>query len=122
MKLPLYIATDESSEDFIEVFSKDHRVYLWQDLLEAADISTKIPRLWVGPIEQLVCAASKQFAGTDLSTFSSYIHRIRGYKDGADAECFFHSIDYNNDDHHKEQLELDGRTYLRENPLFWLDC
>jgi hypothetical protein len=120
--LPLYIATDESSEEFIEVFSKDHQVYLWQDILDATEISTEIPRLWVGPIEQLVCAASNQFAGTDLSTFSSYIHRIRGYKDGPDTECFFHSIDYNTDDHQKEQLEFDGRTYLRENPLFWLDC
>ncbi len=35
----------------------------------------------LGMIEQIVCAAADIFVGTPLSTFTSYITRLRGYMD-----------------------------------------
>jgi len=34
---------------------------------------------WLGPIEQLVCSRGRVFIGSRSSTFTNYIHRMRGY-------------------------------------------
>ena len=35
-----------------------------------------------GMVEALICARAAAFAGTLYSTFSGYIHRLRGYHSG----------------------------------------
>jgi len=120
--LPLYIATDETSKEFNQVFSQGRKVFLWQDVCDAANLDIEIPIAWVGTIEQLICVAAKEFAGTDLSTFSTYIHRLRGYINGPDTQCYYHSVDNHDHDSKGSTGEFRGRNYLQENPLFWLDC
>ena len=118
-ELPMYIATDETSEEFIQVLSQGRKVYLWKDICAAANLDIDIPMKWVGTIEQLICVGAKEFAGTDLSTFSTYIHRLRGYLHGPQGKCYYHSHDNNKK---RDTSEFRGRNYLQENPLFWMDC
>ena len=46
-----------------------------------------------GQIESIVCSRAKKFAGTYYSTFTGYIHRLRGYH-GLGEETFYHSNGY----------------------------
>ncbi|GBG32093.1 GDP-fucose protein O-fucosyltransferase 1 [Hondaea fermentalgiana] len=38
-----------------------------------------VPDMWLGCIESVVCSRARVFVGTRKSTFSGYIHRLRGY-------------------------------------------
>lgn len=42
-----------------------------------------------GMIETIVCSRAKVFAGTYFSTFTGYIHRLRGYH-GLAEETYYH--------------------------------
>ena len=122
----LYIATDEVDEEFFEVFENDRPIYQWGDfytprcnsILKDGDV----PHELIGPIEQLICARGRVFIGTDLSTFSSYITRIRGYMGAMENHPYIHTAHY-----HKPVLpgapqpEHRGRDYLHESPELWLE-
>ncbi len=41
-------------------------------------------------IESIVCSRAKAFAGTFRSTFTGYIHRLRGYH-GLGESTYYHS-------------------------------
>ncbi len=41
-------------------------------------------------MEQVVCAAARVFIATPLSTFSGYIHRLRGYTGAPDRNRYYH--------------------------------
>lgn len=120
-ELPVYIATDEVDKDFREVFRLKKTVFFWDDIMQGYS-GTDFPEKLIGPVEQLICVGASRFIGTDLSTFSSYIVRLRGYTRAPDMASYYHTERYTapkvepDIDHHK------GRDYLRENPLFWLDC
>ena len=34
--------------------------------------------MWFGPVEQAICSRAVHFSGTQISTFSGYILRLRG--------------------------------------------
>lgn len=121
--LPIYIATDEDRE---EIYSDLRRhlgapiILSWRDI---SGLSQRpIPYAWIGPIEQLVCAPARRFIGTDLSTFTSYIHRLRGYLPAADDNAYYHSEVYSNASKRTQASDYRGRDYLREHPLFWQSC
>ena len=44
---------------------------------------------WLGMIESIVCSRAKAFAGTYFSTFTGYIHRLRGYH-GLGESTYYH--------------------------------
>jgi len=124
---PIYIATDEVDEEFFDVFERDRPVYRWDDFFTSRCgkvlTNVDIPFALIGPVEQLICAHSNRFVGTELSTFSSYITRLRGYLDAPDKNAYFHT-QYND-----APLPLDvqpktyrGKQYLREFPVMWEDC
>jgi hypothetical protein len=46
-----------------------------------------------GMIESIVCSRAKVFAGTYFSTFTGYIHRLRGYH-GLGEATYYHSKHY----------------------------
>lgn len=41
-------------------------------------------------VESIVCSRAKVFAGTFFSTFTGYIHRLRGYH-GLGEDTYYHS-------------------------------
>ena len=43
-----------------------------------------------GMVESIVCSRAKRFAGTYHSTFTGYIHRLRGYH-GIGEETYYHT-------------------------------
>lgn len=119
--LPVYMATDEVDDIFRDVFRLKKNVLFWDDLMRQYN-GPDFPEKLIGPIEQVICVGANRFVGTDLSTFSSYIVRLRGYTRAPDMASYYHNERYvapkpePDLDHHR------GRDYLRENPLFWLDC
>jgi hypothetical protein len=121
--LPIYVATDEDREEIFDELATgldSPKILRWKDV--EAVISEPIPYAWIGPIEQLICAAARRFVGTDLSTFTSYINRLRGYMLAVDQNLYFHSEIYSELPEPTLVEHFRGRNYLRENPLFWLAC
>merc|ERR1711871_1512317 len=45
---------------------------------------------WFGMVESIVCSRAKAFAGTYFSTFTGYIHRLRGYHGLGEAAYYHH--------------------------------
>ena len=43
-----------------------------------------------GMVESIVCSRANSFAGTYFSTFTGYIHRLRGFH-GLGEETYYHS-------------------------------
>jgi hypothetical protein len=47
---------------------------------------------WEGPVEMIICAQAGAFVGTWASTFTGYIHRLRGYMPlTADKRMLYHT-------------------------------
>jgi GDP-fucose protein O-fucosyltransferase len=75
----VYIATDERDRTFFREFQRTFRsVRFLHDYENHADLRD-INQNHQGMIEQVVCANAHTFIGTPLSTFTSYITRMRGY-------------------------------------------
>jgi hypothetical protein len=118
---PLYVATDEPDGSFLDFLRCRKRILTWDDVVAGVD-GCKPPEKYMGPIEQLICAGARQFIGTDLSTFSSYIVRLRGYTRAPDMASYFHNQPCSITGSEPDGGAVPGRTYLTENPLYWLDC
>jgi len=73
----LYVSTDEQDKAFFDLLRQHYQLYFYDDIkhLIYANINVDL----IGPIEQIVCTYAKTFIGNKLSTFSSYIYRLRGY-------------------------------------------
>lgn len=121
---PLYIATDETDESFFDVFRRDRPVYRWDDflsprcerVLEGESLRDEL----VGPVEQVVCAAARVFIGTELSTFSNYITRLRGYMNAPDKRAYFHTNrNRRSAANPSPSSPRRGRDYLHEWPVLW---
>lgn len=80
----VYIATDETAEGFFRAFEQGgHRVRRLGPELRRAyahlyPSRDDPPEKYEGMIEQVVCSGARLFVGTSMSTFSSYIFRLRG--------------------------------------------
>lgn len=82
----LLIATDEIDRDFFAWIANRYK------LVYARDIVRETAPDWspyhYSCVEQNLCALADTFLGTRLSTFSSYVNRLRGYR-GGDARIRF---------------------------------
>ncbi len=121
---PLYVATDEADESFFDVFRRDRPVYRWVDFLSprCGEILKReaIPDELVGPVEQVICATGRVFVGTELSTFSSYITRLRGYMASPDRNAYFHTTRYDQPNTARAPCSPPrGRDYLHESAVLW---
>jgi len=71
----LYISTDEGNKKFFKPFTQSgFKIYFlddFMDLIEGFDAG------YHGMIEQIVCSGAEIFIGTELSTFSAHITRLR---------------------------------------------
>lgn len=68
-------------------------------------------------IESIVCSRAKVFAGTWFSTFTGYIHRLRGYH-GLGEESYYHS---NGKTHAMRMEKSVGHGFSREWRAGWTD-
>jgi hypothetical protein len=117
----IYVATDQTNEHFLDALRKTHTVYTWSDWFgpRGGNLLTDetIPGGIVGQIEQVICAGGRSFAGTDFSTFSGFIPRLRAYMDAPDKGIYLNT---------RKQFRpwdtkpvLDGNDYFHENPKTW---
>ncbi|GJL82583.1 MAG: hypothetical protein DHS20C01_22170 [marine bacterium B5-7] len=121
---PLYIATDESDESFLDLFRRERPVYSWADFrsprCDEVVNHEKLRDELVGPVEQVICATGRVFIGTELSTFSGYITRLRGYMASPDRNTYFHTTRYDRSDTADAPSSPHrGRDYLHESPELW---
>ena len=70
-----------------------------------------------GMVESIVCSRAKVFAGTWFSTFSGYIHRIRGYH-GLGEDTYYHSTGKVTATRMKKSV---GHGFAREWRAGWTD-
>ena len=92
----LYISTDEKDKDFFSLLKNDYTLFFYDDIknLISLDINVDL----IGPIEQIICTNAKTFIGNKLSTFSSYIYRLRGYMDNiTDKRFLTYNVECNPD-------------------------
>ena len=101
------------------------RTYQWHDFhtSRGGDVLTgvPIPRKLIGCIEQAICAMGRRFFGTQHSTFTGYITRLRGYVGAPDDLVHYHNRPNSADERATaaEQPTGHGRNYMEENPLMW---
>lgn len=72
----IYIATDEKSKSFFYDLKMHYDICFLEDFLHLVpDVNTN----YYGMLDQIIASKGELFFGTFYSTFSSYIHRLRGY-------------------------------------------
>ena len=72
---------------------------------------------WFGMIESIVCSRAKAFAGTYFSTFTGYIHRLRGYH-GLGESTYYHHKKFL---FHPQMTKSVGHGFSREWRAGWTD-
>lgn len=87
------------------------RDYLKQGLLK--DVNPNVH----GMVESIVCSRAKVFAGTYFSTFTGYIHRLRGYH-GLGEATYYHDKRYL---FHAQMKKSIGHGFSREWRAGWTD-
>jgi hypothetical protein len=70
-----------------------------------------------GKLESIVCSRAKLFAGTYFSTFTGYIHRLRGYH-GLGEATYYHHKRYVM---HLQMEKSVGHGFSREWRAGWTD-
>jgi hypothetical protein len=80
----LYIASDEMDRAYFAPISRCWETYFVEDF--AGSLGDAMSAEDIACVEQVVCSHSDAFMGTRLSTFSSYITRLRGNR-GAGGEA-----------------------------------
>jgi len=122
----MFLSTDESSPMFTSTFREAGiRVVQSEDFFDdnksaIAPILAKLSldadgermRKLKGPIEQLICAHGKVFVGTESSTFSSYIQRVRGYTDAPVKRILHHTRGI--DDTEMRAIDADVQAWERQ--------
>lgn len=68
-------------------------------------------------VESIVCSRAKAFAGTFFSTYTGYIHRLRGYH-GLGEQTYFHSKDHVFE---VQKMKSKGHGWSREWRTGWTD-
>jgi len=118
----LYVATDETNDGFFDALREKHTVYQWKDVVREAQnvqYSDKV----INIIEQTICAGGRRFFGTQKSTFTSYIFRMRGYIGAPDTNEYWHNIQYTGMKSVDlyAQPKVTGNNYMMEDPSMWED-
>lgn len=79
----LYIATDERKKDFFKPFAESYNLLYLDDF---AHLIKDVNPNYFGMLDQLIASRGRVFFGTHFSTFTGYIHRMRGYRVDKDKE------------------------------------
>lgn len=86
----IYIATDSVDLSEFNALRLKYTVVTFRDVLRHVDVIMEINPVFHGIIEQIICAHGTKFFSHPLSTFSNYVHRLRGYIPSgvSDAFCY----------------------------------
>ncbi len=85
----LYIATDSNDLSEFNVVKTKYVVITLRDVLSQNSGLVAIDPVCHGLIEQIVCSQGLKFFSHPLSTFSNYVHRLRGYMPNvSDKFCY----------------------------------
>ena len=116
----LYIASDELEAGFFQAFHHRYCVYRLKDFFGPrggnALTGLHIPDNLLGPIEQVIMASGRVFIGTHLSTFSSFVNRLRGYIGTPDTNTWYHN---GQELAYVKQNMVGGNEWTREEPSLW---
>jgi hypothetical protein len=85
MQACIYIATDSDDASEFRVVKTKYTVVTLSDVMTMLNEDTD--PVFHGIVEQIVCSQGVKFFSHPLSTFSNYVHRLRGYVSAADAFC-----------------------------------
>lgn len=123
----VYIATDEKDTTFFNVFRDHYKVYFLKDF---EHLFQGVNPEYYGMIEQRVASRAREFAGCFYSTFSGYIHRMRGYhsqndpnlskQDGALVHSWYY-VPLKEKDSMQGYYPLVPNWFSREFPIAWRD-
>ena len=86
-----YAGVEGAEEDksyFKELEDKYHIIF-YSDIEERIKLDKNFNKNWIPAIEQLICTRAIKFVGMKLSTFSSYIFRLRGYMNDIEDKNFY---------------------------------
>jgi len=108
----LYMSTDETNPAFFETFRKAgveivHYDDIFPEFVDGHMSEHRLRQL-KGQMEQLVATYSRFFVGTELSTFTAYIHRMRVYADSPQKELLFNTVRVKPDQEARVRGELDA--------------
>jgi hypothetical protein len=92
----LWLATDNFTKSFSEPWrSRYARVYQLSDFDHILK-QERVPKIWMGLLDQLVLTQARTFVGTRLSTFSAFAVRMRGFMGKENVETYFTTDDLRN--------------------------
>ena len=83
----LYVSTDHMDKAFFHSLGEVYDLCFYSDLVDQVD--EDVPVNWLPLVEQLICTRAFLFVGQDLSTFSNYIFRLRGYMDDVENKDYY---------------------------------
>jgi hypothetical protein len=83
----VYVATDEIDRRYFDCLRSRYELYFSEFFRSL--LPHRLPSETLACIEQAVCAFAARFIGTNLSTFSAYVTRLRGYHGAADQGTYF---------------------------------
>lgn len=121
----IFIATDEKDIAFFEPFKRHYQVLFLADFMHLLkDVNSNYYPL----IDQLISSRGDIFIGTHLSTFTSYINRMRGYyswrdkldgyeKGKIDSYYFSQGVT----EKHREYFSIHSPFWAYEFPEAWYD-
>jgi len=102
----LYISTDITELNELTILSDNYKIILLKDIKHL--FQENINEELFGLIEQIICSRGIKFMGTQLSTFSNYIYRLRGYMDDiADKKYYINNCNRHDFDD-KSWIEIWG--------------
>lgn len=107
----LYISTDVKNKQDLHVFCSYYKVIVLSDVAHLLQPNIHVDMY--GMIEQIICSRSKAFVGNHLSTFSTYIYRLRGcMKDIYDKSYYIHNSK-------NKKKRNDMKTCWNSNDMIW---
>jgi hypothetical protein len=124
----IYLATDEAQPGFFSAFEeRGHTVFRYQDFFgpKGGYVLKYVPAAHdskiIGLIEQVICACGRVFLGTELSTFSGHIPRLRGHIGVKNKNLYFHTKGPYKADSKGERGERDQNYFVEYEELYNVD-
>jgi hypothetical protein len=113
----IYLSTDEKNRTLFSDFNKRYKIFFLSDFEHHL---SGVERKFYGLIEQCICAAAERFIGTELSTFSAFINRMRAFISpelALDKEFYMTTYKYTGDVRYDSRYT--GSTWMSHSSPKW---